>query len=108
MKRTTEGSTKPAAESTVERGQAKTDETPCVAHRYSELRLAPNNVLHSSKFIVVCPSVCNGNLPTFTGNRVDPEAAHSGLEAASGMLGKRQFSAVGRHDGKLRTCMAGE
>ena len=40
------------------------------------------------KILSVCPSVRNGTLPTFTGNRVDPKAfslSHNGLEAASGM-----------------------
>ena len=47
--------------------------------------------LHLSVCPSVCLSVCDGKLPTFTGNRVDPEAfspSHSGLEAASGTLWK--------------------
>ena len=59
----------------------------------------------------VSPSVRDGTLPTFTGNRVVPEAFPS-LATAWRLpveyYGKRQLSAVGRHDGKLRTCMEGE
>ena len=50
-------------------------------------------------------------LPTFTGNRVDPETfflSHSGLELPVECYGKLQLSTIGRHDGKLRTCMEGE
>ena len=50
----------------------------------------------------------DGTLPTFTGNQIDPEAfslSHSGLEDS---CGKRQLSAVGRHNGKLRRCVEGE
>ena len=66
---------------------------------------------HYTKITFVHVSVCDGKLPTFTENRVDPDAFLPLIAAwrlPVERYGKRQLNTVGRHDGKLRTCMEGE
>ena len=64
------------------------------------------NIIANIIVLSIHLSVRDGTLPTFTGNRVDPDAlssSHSSLEAASGMVWKvTGLQVTYMHGGRLR------